>query len=298
MAPGRETLLQRTHASRAVSAPTVLAMFFFMSLAAGEPASGNLEETVCGWLAERAAFAAWSWSAGRANPAAWRSVPGATPVSHKTRDGRVLRGYKISRSDAGPPRDGFLLVAQGNAMLADQLLHDLSFLADRGKDVFVYDYRGYGNSDGKRRLKAIVSDYRELFNTLGTNPDDQRLLYGISFGGIVLLNVIGSGAKFDRAVIDSSPSRISQLGCPPVYDPVGNLPTDSSNLMVVSGQKDTVVPPSEMAELLSTAKSRGAQTVVSDDLAHAFMDEEQSVHQERQKLIKEFLFRSGRWAER
>jgi pimeloyl-ACP methyl ester carboxylesterase len=183
-------------------------------------------------------------------------------------------------------------------MLADQLLHDLAFLADRGKDVFVYDYRGYGNSDGKRRLKAIVSDYRDLFNTLSTNLDEQKLLYGISFGGIVLLNVIGGGAKFDRAVIDSTPSRISQLGCPAEYDPVDNLPTDSSDLMVVSGQKDTVVPPAEMAELLSTAKARGAQTVVSDDLAHAFMDEEPGVHQERQKLIKQFLFKSGPWTGR
>ena len=179
-------------------------------------------------------------------------------------------------------------------MLADQLLYDLSFLADQGKDVFVYDYRGYGNSEGKRRLKAIVSDYRDLFNALSTSPHDQKLLYGISFGGIVLLNVMGSGAKFHRAVIDSSPSRVSQMGCPPEYDTVDNLPTDSSNLMVVSGQKDTVVPPADMAELIATAKSRGAQVVVSDDFAHAFMDEEQPVHRQRQELIKEFLFKSGR----
>jgi alpha/beta superfamily hydrolase len=298
MAPGRRTLRQRIHAAWAGSIATLLAVVFFMSLASGEPPSGNLEETVCGWLAERAAFAAWSWSAGRPNPNAWSSVPGAAPVSHETRDGRVLRGYKISRTDSARRRDGFLLVAQGNAMLADQLLYDLAFLADQGKDVFVYDYRGYGNSDGKRRLKAIVSDYRDLFNSLSTNPDEQKLLYGISFGGIVLLNVIGGGAKFDRAVIDSTPSRISQLGCPAEYDPVGNLPTDSSDLMVVSGQKDTVVPPAEMAELLSTAKARGAQTVVSDDLAHAFMDEEQGVHQERQKLIKQFLFKFGPWTGR
>jgi len=276
----------------------MLAVFFFMALASGDPSSDNLEDTVCGSIAERAAFAAWSWSAGRPNPDAWRSVPGAAPVSHKTRDGRVLRGYKISRTATGLPRNGFLLVAQGNAMLADQLLHDLSFLADQGKDVFVYDYRGYGNSEGKRRLKAIVSDYRDLFNALSTSLHDQKHLYGISFGGIVLLNVMGSGANFHRAVIDSSPSRVSQMGCPPEYDPVDNLPTDSSNLVVVSGQKDTVVPPADMAELISTAKSRGAQIIVSDDLAHAFMDEEQSVHRQRQNLIKEFLFKSGRWAER
>jgi alpha-beta hydrolase superfamily lysophospholipase len=179
-------------------------------------------------------------------------------------------------------------------MLADQLLYDLSFLADQGKDVFVYDYRGYGNSEGKRRLKAIVSDYRDLFNVLSTDPNDEKLLYGISFGGIVLLNVIGGGAKYHRAVIDSSPSRVSQMGCPAEYDPVDNLPIDGSRFMVVSGQKDTVVHPADMAELISRAKSRRAQVIVSDEFAHAFMDEEQSVHQQRLKLIKEFLFKSGR----
>ena len=254
----------------------------------------NLEETVCGWLKERAAFAAWSSAAGKPDPDVWRSVPGAAPVSHKTRDGRVLRGYKISARtgrDSSLSRRGFVLIAQGNAMLADQLLNYLSIFANHGRDLFVYDYRGYGNSEGRRRLKAIVSDYREIFDSLGTNPNDEKLLYGISFGGIILLDVIGSGAKFHKAVIDSSPGRISHFGCPAEYDPVRHLPADSSNLMIISGRRDTVVTPEDMSELVSTAKSRGAQVIVSDEFAHPFMDREPSVHQRRQKIIAEFLFK-------
>jgi alpha-beta hydrolase superfamily lysophospholipase len=268
--------------------------FFVAYMACALPGgpSDNLEETVCGWFKERAAFAAWSMAAGRPNPDAWRSVPGSLPVTHKTRDSRVLRGYKISRT--GAAANGFVLVAQGNAMLADQLLHDLGALADRGKDVYIYDYRGYGASEGKRRLKAIVSDYRDIFDTLSSNPKDQKLLYGISFGGIVLLNVIGRGAQFHRAVIDSSPSRISHMGCPEPYDPVLNLPSDSSGLMIISGEKDTVVPPEDMRELISTARLRGAQTVVSAEFAHPFMDAERTVHEQRQKMIADFLFTPAR----
>jgi alpha/beta superfamily hydrolase len=271
----------------------ILFLIFCVSFVSAGQSSENLEETVCGWFKERAAFAAWSRAAGAPNPDVWRSVPGAEPVTHKTRDGRTLRGYKISArtgEDSSLLRKGFILVAQGNAMLADHLLHDLSAFAERGKDLFIYDYRGYGNSEGRRRLKAIVSDYRELFDTLSTNPNDEKLLYGISFGGIVLLNVIGSGAKFHKAVIDSSPGRISPHGCPEKYDPVRNLPLDSSTLMIISGNKDTVVTPADMTELISTAKSRGAQVVVSDDFAHPFMDRE-AVHQRRQQMIKEFLFK-------
>jgi alpha/beta superfamily hydrolase len=271
-----------------------LVAIFCMAFAPAERPSENLEVTVCGWFKERAAFAAWSMAAGTPNPNAWRSVPGALPISHKTRDGRILRGYKISRTSPAGNGSGFVLVAQGNAMLADQLLHDLATLADRGNDVYVYDYRGYGNSEGKRRFKAIVSDYREIFDTLSANANHQKLLYGISFGGIVLLNVIGGGAKFTRAVVDSSPSHISHLGCPAEYDPVRNLPSDSSNLMIISGKNDTVVTPDDMHEMISTAKSRGAQTVVADEFAHPFMDTEQTVHEERAKMIMEFLLKPGR----
>jgi alpha/beta superfamily hydrolase len=286
--------MQRFRAVVVGLVPSLLFVILCIAFASADRSSVNIEATVCGWLKERAAFAAWSMAAGRPNPNAWRSVAGSSPLSHKTRDGRMLHGYKISRPQTAPTGSGFVLVAQGNAMLADQLLHDLGTLAGRGKDVYIYDYRGYGNSEGKRRLKAIVSDYREIFDTLSANPNDQKLLYGISFGGIVLLNVIGGGAKFHRAVIDSSPSHISHLGCPTEYDPVRNLPPDSSALMIISGNNDTVVTPQDMRELISTAKSRGAQTVVSDEFAHPFMDTEQTVHEHRAKMIKNFLFEPGR----
>jgi alpha/beta superfamily hydrolase len=272
----------------------IIIAVFYAAFVSAEQSPENLEETVCGWFKERVVFAAWSRAAGAPNPDTWRSVPGAMPVSHKTRDGRLLRGYKIAArtgQDTPVSRKGFVLVAQGNAMLADHLLHELSAFADQGRDLFVYDYRGYGNSEGRRRFKAMVSDYRELFEILSTNSKEEKHLYGISFGGIVLLNVIGGGVVFHKAVIDSSPGRISHLGCPVEYDPVRHLPADSSGVMIISGNKDTVVKPADMSELIATAKSRGAKIVVSDEFAHPFMDREPSVHQRRQKLIERFLFK-------
>ena len=101
----------------------------------------------------------------------------------------------------------------------------------------------------------------------------------------------GAGAAFDRAAIDSSPSRISPYGCPERYDPVANLPQDASRLMIVTGTKDTVIPPGEMREMIAVGKSCGARTIVADEFAHAFMDPE-PIHQRRLQQIKEFLLRS------
>ena len=264
-----------------------------MAFAATDPSTEDPEQTVCGWFKERLAFAAWSAVAGAPNPQAWRGVPGAAPVSFKTRDGRALAGYKISARPAPPGvgrRSGFLLVAQGNAMLADQLLPELGAFAERGVDVFIYDYRGYGASEGKPRLRAIVADYREIFQAHSASGYERKFLYGISFGGVVMLNVIGRGIQFDKAVIDSAPSRVSTLGCPAEYDPVGKLPANSSSLLIISGQQDTVVRPGEMRELLEMARARGAKTLAAEQFAHPFMDADAAVHGQRQKIVQEHLF--------
>lgn len=282
------------HTERCGSLLAVLTATVCLSVASADQSIDDREQSVCGWLMERMAFALWSSAAGQPNPEAWKSVWGAEPITHKARDGRVLHGYRISAresSDVTGRAAGFILFAQGNAMLADRLLGDLKSFAHPGVDVFVYDYRGYGQSQGNRRLKAIVTDYREIFDALSAGvPGQHKYLYGISFGGLVLLNVIGGGASFDRAVVDSTPSRVSHLGCPEEYDPVLNLPTDGSKLLVISGAQDRVVKPSEQAELRSIAASRGARVVMLEEFAHPFMDRDPSTHRNREKLVKSFLF--------
>jgi alpha/beta superfamily hydrolase len=282
------------HSVRGGSLLAVLIAGLCVSVASADQSTEDREQSVCGWLLERTAFALWSSAAGEPHPDRWKSVPGTAPVTHKTRDRRVLHGYRISaRAPSGVTghATGFLLFAQGNAMLADRLLSALKSFAQPGVDVFVYDYRGYGQSQGNRRLKAIVADYREIFDALSaTEFGQQKYLYGISFGGLVLLNVIGGGASFDKAVVDSTPSRVSHMGCPEEYDPARNVPGDGSRLLLISGGKDRVVKPSEQAELRSIAASRGARLALFEEFAHPFMDRDASTHRDRVNLVKSFLF--------
>jgi len=274
-------------------AVTTLALLTFAASSLANE-RGDLEKAVCGSIQEPLAFTLWSSAAGRPDPKAASRVPNVERVIHKSKDGRALKGYKLrgTSRDGGPK--GFLLVAQGNATLADQLLGSLSLFSGAGLDVYVFDYRGYGDSEGKRRLKAIVSDYRELFESISASTSGERLLYGMSFGGVVLLDVIGSGVTFDRAVIDSTPSRISNMGCPQEYDPVANFPQDGSLFLLIAGGRDKVVPLKNSQELLDLAKARGARTEVRPDFAHSFMDSDIDIHRARLELIKSFLTGSGR----
>ena len=245
------------------------------------------EQAVCNVLLEPLAFWLWQRAAGPPRLDATVLPPHVEAIEHRTRDGRRLSGYRLRASTPEPK--GFLLVAQGNATLAEQLLEHLRAYSDHGYEVYVYDYRGYARSEGKRRLKAIVSDYQEIFAVLSQARPGERLLYGMSFGGIVLLNVIGSGAVFDRAVVDSTPSFVSNYGCPQQYDPIANLPTDGARLLLIAGDRDRVVPATDSAELLAAGAARGARAVRSPDYAHPFMDKDPLVRRQRVQLIQSFL---------
>lgn len=272
--------------------PAVLLLTMLCTLVAPHAAvraAEGAEASVCGRFKEPLVFWLWSRAAGSPDPQAVRRIPNAEAVTHRTRDGRLLRGYRIKAAAGDGVVRGSMLVAQGNAMLADQLLDSLSEFSISGLDIWIFDYRGYGRSGGRSRLKAILEDYVELYERAFANVTGERLLYGISFGGIVQLNLIGTGAAFDRAVIDSTPSRGSPLGCPVEYDPVENLPPEGSRLLFIGGHRDTVVPLQDSRELFDLARKRGSRVDVRKEFAHPFMDADFAIHRQRLGLIRTFL---------
>ena len=271
----------------------------------------DLENSVCGILREPLAFWQFRWAAGAPDANRIRSIRDIERLSFTTRDGRELGGYKLRAAthspganldrEAGPagtrPRDGtntprgYLLVAQGNAMLADHIMGMLGFFRDLGLDVYVYDYRGYGLSEGKSRLKAIVSDYREIIAALNAKGYQRRYLYGLSMGGVILTNAVGPSGGYDALVVDSSPSRISGLGCPEAYDPVRNLPQDGSKLMLIIGLRDRVVPPRDIEEMAKVVQDRGGQVLKSPAFAHPLQDLEPAIRRRRFREVADFLMR-------
>ena len=253
----------------------------------------KLEQSVCG-LKEPLLFWLWSGQAGSPNEKRLAGLSNVVDVSFKTADGRVLRGYQLTadlgfdQTQTSRPR-GYLLVIQGNAMLADQILAEFRSYADAGYDVYIYDYRGYGRSEGKRRIKAIVNDYKHLIASLNARPYEQRLVYAMSIGGIVFLDALTEELKLDRVVIDSAPSRLSSYGCPDSYDPVNHLPADCSNFMFIAGEKDRVVNLGMSKEMLEKGRQRGAQVHIDSEFSHPFMDMNWTVHKRRMNMIKEFM---------
>jgi alpha/beta superfamily hydrolase len=261
---------------------------------AGTPDTGAMttstrepEASVCGFIREPLAFWLFRRAAGSADTGRVSGIRDIERVTFTAGDGRILGGYRLR---AQAPR-GYLLVAPGNAMLADQIVDDLQYFRDLEFDVYVYDYRGYGLSQGKSRLAAIVADYREIISRLNAQGYRRRCLYGMSMGGIVLLNAVGESGDYSALVVDSSPSRISPLGCPEQYDPVNHLPADASRLEIIAGGSDRVVRPDEIQELLVAAKLRGAKVVQRAEYAHPFQDVSAGIRRQRFKDVADFIAR-------
>jgi alpha/beta superfamily hydrolase len=259
-------------------------------IALGNAAADDREKTVCGFIQERFMF--WLWSSLAPKPDKDRALISQfiEPVEFTTYDDKILRGYRyVSHNKAMSriPAKGYILMALGNAMIADQIITSMKHLSSRGYDVYIFDYRGYGNSQGKRRINAIIEDYKEIITFLNAKYD-KRFLYGISLGGAVIMNAIGSGIQYDLAVIDSSPSKFSDYGCPEKIDPVNNLPADASKIFIITGKKDQVLN-SEMTSLLRVEGEKRGAKVLDGNFSHPYMDRDQIAHNARMNVILEFF---------
>ncbi|QOY55756.1 alpha/beta hydrolase [Candidatus Sulfurimonas marisnigri] len=263
----------------------LLTLFIALNLSANDR-----EKSVCGVFQEPFLF--WVWSSMTPEPDSKRisNIPFIEPSEFKTSDGKTLRGYKYISNDSKnkTSAQGYLLVAMGNTMVSDQLIGYLREFSEKNYDVYIYDYRGYANSEGNRRINAIIEDYKEITTSLNKSYD-RKLLYGISLGGAIVLNVIGSGVVYDAAVVDSAPSFLSPHGCPEWIDPVANLPKDASKILVITGKKDSVLHESMTSPLREGAHDRGANTINGENYNHPFNDKTIEIHNQRMELILNHL---------
>ena len=98
-------------------------------------------------------------------------------VVFQAEDGTRLHGWWI-RTDR-EPAVAHVLLAHGNAgNIGDRVLH-AKLLTDAGLDVFLFDYRGYGRSEGRPDEEGTYRDARAARQALlrqGT-VDAGRVVY-------------------------------------------------------------------------------------------------------------------------
>ena len=106
------------------------------------------------------------------------------PVRFKTSDGIVLDGWYLPAEAATET----LLFFHGNAGNMTHRLDSLLIFNELGLNVFIFDYRGYGRSEGEpsengtRRDAQAALDYLTRIRGI---PRSQQIYFGRSLGGAI-----------------------------------------------------------------------------------------------------------------
>lgn len=125
-------------------------------------------------------------------------------------DGTALHGWFVPRQNAS----SVILVCHGNGGNVTHrvgIMLGLSRIADAV--VLVFDYRGYGKSQGRPNEPGILADARAARAWLAKRmnvPESQIVLYGESLGGAVAVDLAAKdGAK--ALILDSTFSSIPDV---------------------------------------------------------------------------------------
>ena len=98
-------------------------------------------------------------------------------VEFQSKDGTKLHGWFIPASGAGEAK-ATIVFSHGNSGSLGHHLPFVSWLPAQGFHLFMYDYRGYGKSQGKPTRKGLVEDAQAAFRTAAARPEPaaKRLL--------------------------------------------------------------------------------------------------------------------------
>lgn len=119
-------------------------------------------------------------------------------VIFKTRDGLELLGWFLP---AKGPALGTVLQLHGNAENISTHFASLAWMPARGFNVFIFDYRGYGASEGGPTLAGAQIDIDAALEALLARNDidkDRIVMFGQSLGGALAAYYLAHSPRRDR----------------------------------------------------------------------------------------------------
>ena len=103
-----------------------------------------------------------------------------------------------SRAPDARQAKGTVVHFHGNAQNMSSHWQFVGWLARRGYNVFVFDYRGYGDSAGHAELQGVYADSHSALDYVRSRADvdpTRLLVLGQSLGGTNAIAVVGSGNR-------------------------------------------------------------------------------------------------------
>ncbi len=130
-------------------------------------------------------------------------------ISFRTKDNVLIHGWLVKH----PQGRCTLLYFHGNAGNISDRLEKISLLRKVGVHIFIIDYRGYGQSQGRPSEQGLYEDALGAYDYLLTRKDiepDKIGAYGTSLGGAVAVD-LATKRKLACLVIDSSFTKAADI---------------------------------------------------------------------------------------
>ena len=112
-------------------------------------------------------------------------------------DSTRLHGWRLKTEQA---RKGNVLYLHGNGENISTHFANLYWLLDYGYDGYIFDYRGYGLSEGEPDLDGAVSDVAAMLDYIieQSNDHEQVIVIGHSMGGALAIYSVATSELKDR----------------------------------------------------------------------------------------------------
>jgi uncharacterized protein len=195
-------------------------------------------------------------------------------------DGITLRAVLLKHESPGERYSILFCQPAGGSTQVQMIQQQLKALFELGYDVFAFDYRGFGNSDGAPTEQGLYADafaaYNYLTRVQGV-PASRVVLSGRSLGGAVAIDLatrVPAAGLILFAPIDSVPSVAARLY---PWAPVRLLATHEFNsfakaaaidipVLHFSGWPDPYMPRTDARALF--ARFRGPKLMVETGGGH------------------------------
>ena len=184
-------------------------------------------------------------------------------VSFSAADGTRLHGWFFPLPGDQP----VILFCHGNAGNISHRLGNIQKLVQKGFEVFIFDYRGYGKSDGTPSRQGIYQDGLAAYDHLVQGRDirpERIVLFGRSLGAAVAIEIaVQKAAK--RLILESAfTSTKAMARTMPLFLPISPfLPAHYDNLkkiqrvtppkLFIHGDRDNIIPFKMGRELFEAA---------------------------------------------
>jgi len=193
-------------------------------------------------------------------------------VTFKSADGTRLSGWFLRAKGVADARQakGTVIYFHGNAQNMTWHWQFAGWLPARGFNVFVFDYRGYGASEGTPSLAGCFEDSNAAIDYVRSRPDldpARLLIFGQSLGGNIAIAAVGAG---NRAGIRALAEEATFFSYPSIANDkipgAGLLVSDRYSaknyiaaiapipLLMIHGTADRIVPYAHATRLFAAAR--------------------------------------------